>query len=137
VFQLEKQEGRKQRVLSCFPDSNRDTAQSAALRFRPGVWAAINEDPRQKPRTLDLGLRTSDFNLPAFRFASPRQFAITTSAARMFWKKKNPEEHRYYLLPGQGRSNRRKRRQQLIAALITGAIFSAGIGAALWFMHRP
>lgn len=54
----------------------------------------------------------------------------------MFWKKRNPEEHRYYLLPGQGRSNRRKRRQQLIAALITGALFSAGIGVALWFMNR-
>lgn len=54
----------------------------------------------------------------------------------MFFRKKNPEEHRYYLLPGQGRGNRRKRRQQLVASLITAAIFSAGLGIAIWFMNK-
>ncbi|MBL9172813.1 MAG: hypothetical protein JNL10_04700 [Verrucomicrobiales bacterium] len=53
-----------------------------------------------------------------------------------FGKPRNPEEHRYYLLPGQGRSNRRKRRQQLIAALITGAIFAAGIASLMWIMNE-
>lgn len=54
----------------------------------------------------------------------------------MFFKKRNPEEHRYYLLPGQGRSNRRVRRQQLIAAIIVGAIASAGIGVVVWFVGK-
>lgn len=53
-----------------------------------------------------------------------------------FGKPRNPEEHRYYLLPGQGRSNRRKRRQQLIAALITGAIFAAGIASLMWMLNE-
>ncbi|MBX3732101.1 MAG: hypothetical protein KF791_05860 [Verrucomicrobiae bacterium] len=53
-----------------------------------------------------------------------------------FGKPRNPEEHRYYLLPGQGRSNRRKRRQQLIAALITGAIFAAGIATLMWVLNE-
>ena len=52
-----------------------------------------------------------------------------------FGKPRNPEEHRYYLLPGQGRSNRRKRRQQLVAALITGAIFAAGLATLMWMMN--
>lgn len=53
-----------------------------------------------------------------------------------FGKPRNPEEHRYYLLPGQGRSNRRKRRQQLVAALITGAIFAAGIASLMWMLNE-
>mgnify|MGYP003382179099 FL=1 len=53
-----------------------------------------------------------------------------------FGKPRNPEEHRYYLLPGQGRSNRRKRRQQLVAALITGAIFAAGLATLMWMMNE-
>ena len=52
-----------------------------------------------------------------------------------FGKKRNPEEHRYYLLPGQGRSNRRKHRQQLIAAIITGLVFSALIAGIMWLMN--
>lgn len=53
-----------------------------------------------------------------------------------FGKPRNPEEHRYYLLPGQGRSNRRKRRQQLVAALITGAVFAAGLATLMWMMNE-
>jgi hypothetical protein len=52
------------------------------------------------------------------------------------FKPKNAEEKRYYLLPGQGRSNRRKHRQQLVGALIVGLIFSAGLGALLWFANN-
>ena len=52
-----------------------------------------------------------------------------------FGKKRNPEENRYYLLPGQGRSNRRKHRQQLIAAIITGLVFSALIAGIMWLMN--
>jgi len=53
-----------------------------------------------------------------------------------FGKPHNPEEHRYYLLPGQGRSNRRKRRQQLVAAIIVGIIFSAGIASLMWIVNE-
>jgi len=53
-----------------------------------------------------------------------------------FGKPRNPEEHRYYLLPGQGRSNRRKRRQQLVAAIIVGLIFSAGIASLMWIVNE-
>lgn len=64
--------------------------------------------------------------------------SITVPAFPTMWfgKPRNPEEHRYYLLPGQGRSNRRKRRQQLVAALITGAIFAAGIASLMWMLNE-
>ena len=53
-----------------------------------------------------------------------------------FGKPKNPDEHRYYLLPGQGRGVRQKRRRQLVAALIVGTIFAAGLGAIIWWMDK-
>jgi len=53
-----------------------------------------------------------------------------------FVKPRNPEEHRYYLLPGQGRSNRRKRRQQLVAAIIAGAVFAAGLASLMWILNE-
>ena len=51
-------------------------------------------------------------------------------------KPKNPDEHRYYLLPGQGRGVRKKRRRQLVAAVIVGTIFAAGLGAIIWWMDQ-
>jgi hypothetical protein len=54
----------------------------------------------------------------------------------LFGKARNSDAHRYYLLPGQGRGARKKYFQQLLAAIVVGVVFSALLGAALWFLNR-